>query len=78
VTDQGGREVDESETVAARMEPSAEVAAGQASRGESGGDGEVERGSSVLQCAFCGRASRWVRRGYVQRRRRELPEANAG
>ena len=70
--------MDKSETVVGRMEPSAEVAAGQASRRESGSDGVVEVESGVLRCAFCGRASRWVRRGFVQRRRRELPEANAG
>lgn len=71
VTDQGGREMDKSGTVPARAEPAAEVAAWPASRGESGSDGVVEQAIGILRCAFCGRASRWVRRGFVRRRWRE-------
>jgi hypothetical protein len=71
VTDQGGRELDKSGRLPARAEPAAAVAARSASRGESGSDGVVERAVGMLRCAFCGRASRWVRRGFVRRRWRE-------
>jgi hypothetical protein len=76
VTDQGGREVDKSESVAPRTEPSVESIE-QAVRERSGIDSVVEMAAGVVRCAFCGRESRWVRRGFVRRRRRELPEASA-
>jgi hypothetical protein len=70
--------MDKSETVVPRAEPSAEEASEAMPREGSGNDGAVERPSGILRCAFCGRASWWVRRGFVRRRRRVLPETAAG
>lgn len=77
VTDQGGREVDKTETVPARMEPSAELPAEAQPRAGSG-NAEVARSSGVVWCAFCGRESRWVRHDFLSRLRSRLPDAGAG
>lgn len=77
VTDQGIEKVDESEKVIAFAEHSAESPAALTSVSRNPVDGLVEAASGMVRCAFCRRESRWVRRGFL-RRRRVVPEAGAG